>query len=231
MPRVLKNSLLVEAFSLETEGFAGFLEELSGNGVEEFFVARRPGYTYVVVDGGVVQVAVAPFTLVFPPESSVQARAVAEKYGLQYYVNCKDTWLEHSPVNASSLARALRSLLSIGEQGFLKTSGWLIAVSRSRLGCEKLVAVSQVYTSLGGLVGHSDLFDPAVREAFAKGRAECYTPVIIAVGPGGAEPVVQACFEERRMVVKAPVAGECPGFWRVIHWILVDVSTGSPGEE
>uniref|UniRef100_A0A7C2BLE4 Uncharacterized protein n=1 Tax=Thermosphaera aggregans TaxID=54254 RepID=A0A7C2BLE4_9CREN len=228
MPRVLKNSLLVEAFSLETEGFTSFLEDLSENGIEEFYVARRPGYTYVIVDGEVAQVAVAPFTLVFPPESSDQARAVAEKYGLQYYVNHKDTWMEHSLVNASSLARALRSLLSIREHGLLKTSGWLITVSRSRLGCEKLVAVNQVYTSLGGLVGHHDFSDPVVKEAVEAGRMGRCTPVIIALRPGGAEPVVQACFEEREMVVKAPGPGECPGFWRIIHWLLMDVSTGPP---
>ncbi|MGB9828097.1 MAG: hypothetical protein ACPLSM_06220 [Thermosphaera sp.] len=227
MPRVPRSSLLVEAFSLETQVFTSFLEQLAGSGVEEFYVTRRPGYTYVVVNGEVVQVAVAPFTLVFPPDRSEQAGAVAGRYGLPRYITHKDTWLEYSLVNASSLASTLRGLLSVREQGVLKVSDWLVTVSSPGPACGELVAVGQVYTSLGGLVGHHDLFDPAVREASSKGREGCFTPVIVAVGPGGAEPVVQACFEERKMVVKPPGTGECPGFWRIIHWLLIDVSAGS----
>ncbi|WP_448578928.1 hypothetical protein [Thermosphaera sp.] len=228
MPKVLRNSILVEAFSLDTEGFASFLEELAGKGVGEFFATRRPGYTHVVIDGEVVQIAVAPFTLVFPPETSDRAREAAEKHGLQYYVNHKDSWLEYAPVNASSLASILRSLLSIRDHGVLKISDWHVTVSRPGPACEKLVAVNQVYTSLGGLVGHHDFSDPVVKEAVEAGRMGRCTPVIIALRPGGAEPVVQACFEEREMVVKAPGPGECPGFWRIIHWLLMDVSTGPP---
>ncbi|MEM0505905.1 MAG: hypothetical protein QXW58_01425 [Thermosphaera sp.] len=224
MPRVFKNSVLIEPFSLDYGGFTSFLDDLAGSGIGIVHVVRRPGYTLVDLRGEGVQIAVAPFTVIIPPEQGDAGVLVAEKHVLQYYVNRKDSWLDYSTVSPAHLSGLLKQFESLGE---LRVSDWSVKASEASIECERVAAADYIYTSLAGLAGHIDFSESRmVGEVRGKGLARGGV-ILLGVKSGDYVPLVEARFDEKMILAKVPGKEACPGFWRVIHWLITDLAAGS----
>ncbi|MCD6301330.1 MAG: hypothetical protein J7L82_04590 [Staphylothermus sp.] len=223
MPRIKKETILLEPYQLSYDEIKEFLRTLDNQGYDYLTLTSRPGYGLIKIDNTIIFQAIAPNTIVL--ESKEVLKHLFEKIpNTKHLVLARDTWLDLREISIEDLLNII-SILE-GSEEEIEINNYAIKTHKLKTNIDDYVILDYINTPIYWLVPRKHYLDEHYKKAVEKmiieekkGRIvpgyiisnNEYIPYLV-LTPGNNQKTIEITLVENKELLK-----------RIVFWTLVDI--------
>ena len=162
MPRIRKETTLLEPYQLSYEEIREVLRILEKQGYEYIILTTKPGYGLIRTNNTTILQAIAPNTIVLEEEKALK-HLVEKIPHLKYIILAKDTWLDTREVLVKDLLKIINLLDGLDEETKIKK--YVIRTRRLKTSIDDYIILDYINTPLYWLVPRKHYLDSLYKKA------------------------------------------------------------------
>ncbi len=222
MPRIRRETILVEPYQLSYEEIREVLRILEKQGYEYIILTIKPGYGLIRINNTLVFQAIAPNTIVL--EEKILKHLVKKIPHIKHFVLAKDTWLDTKEVPVKNLLKIINLLDSPDEE--TEINKYVIRTRKLETSIDEYIILDYINTPLYWLVPRKHYLDVLYKKAVEKMINEKIKGRIVLgyiVSNNECIPYLVITSRNNQKIIEAVLVEGDELLRRIVFWSLIDI--------
>ncbi|RLG90945.1 MAG: hypothetical protein DRO16_01290 [Thermoprotei archaeon] len=223
MPRIRKETILLEPYNLRYEEIREVLRIFEKQGYEYIILTTKPGYGLIKINNTTVLQAIAPNTIVLEKEKILK-HLVEKIPHMKHFVLAKDTWLDTREVLVKDLLKIINLLDSLDEE--IEINKYVIRTRKLETSIDDYIILDYINTPLYWLVPRKPYLDALYKKAVEKMINEKKKGRIVLgyiVSNNEYIPYLVLTSRNNQKTIEAVLVEGDELLRRIIFWSLIDI--------
>ena len=223
MPRIRRETILLEPYNLRYEEIREVLRIFEKQGYEYIILTTKPGYGLIKINNTTVLQAIAPNTIVLEKEKILK-HLVEKIPHMKHFVLAKDTWLDTREVLVKDLLKIINLLDSLDEE--IEINKYVIRTRKLETSIDDYIILDYINTPLYWLVPRKHYLDALYKKAVEKMINEKKKGRIILgyiVSNNKYIPYLVLTSRNNQQTIEAVLVEGNELLRRIIFWSLIDI--------
>ncbi len=223
MPRIRRETILLEPYQLSYEEIREVLKILEKQGYEYIILTTKPGYGLIKINNNTVLQAIAPNTIVLE-EEKILKQLVEKIPHIKNFVLAKDTWIDTREVLIKDLLKIINLLDSPGEE--TEVSKYVIRIRKLETSIDDYIILDYINTPLYWLVPRKHYLDTLYKKAVEKMINEKIKGRIVLgyiVSNNEYIPYLVITSRNNQKTIEAVLVEGDELLRRIVFWSLIDI--------
>lgn len=222
MPRIRKETILLEPYNLRYEELKEVLRIFEKQGYEYIILTTKPSYGLIRINDTTVPQAIAPNTIVL--EEKILKHLVEKIPHIKHFILAKDTWLDTREILVKDLLKITNLLDSPDEE--TKINKYVIRTRKLETGIDDYIILDYINTPLYWLVPRKHYLDALYKKAVEKMINEKKKGRIVLgyiVSNNKYIPYLVLTSRNNQKTIEAVLVEGNELLRRIIFWSLIDI--------
>ena len=223
MPRIRKETILLEPYNLRYEEIREVLRIFEKQGYEYIILTTKPGYGLIKINNTTVLQAIAQNTIVLEKEKILK-HLVEKIPHIKHFVLAKDTWLDTREVLVKDLLKIINLLDSLDEE--IEINKYVIRTRKLETSIDDYIILDYINTPLYWLVPRKPYLDALYKKAVEKMINEKKKGRIVLgyiVSNNEYIPYLVLTSRNNQKTIEAVLVEGDELLRRIIFWSLIDI--------
>ncbi len=222
MPRIRRETILVEPYQLNYEEIREVLRILEKQDYEYIILTTKPGYGLIRINNTTVLQAIAPNTIVL--EEKILKHLFKKIPHIRHFVLAKDTWLDTREVLVKDLLKIINLLDSSDEE--TEINKYVIRIRKLKTSINDYIILDYINTPLYWLVPRKHYLDSLYKKAVEKMINEKIKGRIVLgyiVSNNEYIPYLVITSRNNQKTIEAVLVEDDELLRRIVFWSLIDI--------